>query len=143
MAELNTKGYSGKRIVRAMLVTTNDPSAPDIRLELSGNVKSRAYISTDTIRLTGRAGDDVKGELEITPTPDNPFIITAVTAEKGTDIRFELTQTDPGEPKKYRLTVYNAKKEKGWYIDKLHVKTDSRISPEFFISILGVIRGGS
>jgi hypothetical protein len=129
-----------------MLVVTDDKNMPEIRLELSGDVSPRAYLSTDTIRLTGTAGTEIMGALSITPTPDNPFKIIAITAEKGTDIRFELTETDNeelDELKKYLLTAYNLKKEKGWYIDKLHIKTDSDISPELVVTVFGVIRDGS
>jgi hypothetical protein len=129
-----------------MLVVTDDKAMPEIRLELSGDVTPRAYISGDTIRLTGSAGKKIKGDLFITPTPDNPFKIIEITAEKGEDIRFELTETgneELDELKKYHLTAYNLKKEKGWYIDKLHIKTDSDTSPEFVVTVFGVIRDGS
>ncbi len=130
-------------MIRAMLVITDDKTTPEFRLEISGDVKPRAYISTDTLRLTGSAGKALKKELTIAPTPDNPFKITGITAEKGNDLRFELTETGPPELKKYLLTVYNLKKEKGWYIDKLHIKTDSETSPEFVVTVFGVIRDNS
>ena len=130
-------------MIRAILVITDDKTMPEFRLELSGNVKPRAYISTDIVRLTGSAGKEITGDLTIAPTPDNPFKITGITAEKGNDLRFELTETGSPELKKYRLTVYNLKKEKGWYIDKLHIKTDSEKSPEFVVTVFGVIREGS
>ena len=130
-------------MIRAMLVITDHKTTPEFRLELSGNVKPRAYISTDTLRLTGSAGKKIKTDLTIAPTPDNPFKITGITAKKGNDLRFELTETGSPELKKYRLTVYNLKKEKGWYIDKLHIKTDSEASPEFIVTVFGVIRDKS
>ena len=129
-----------------MLVVTDDKAMPEILLTLSGNVTPRAYLSTDTIRLTGSAKKEIKGELIITPTPDNPFKIIEVTAEKGENIRFELTETgneELDELKKYLLTAHNLKTEKGWYMDKLHIKTDSDSSPEFVVTVFGVIRDGS
>ena len=126
-----------------MLVVTDDKAMPEILLTLSGNVTPRAYLSTDTIRLTGSAKKEIKGELTITPTPDNPFKIIEVTAEKGENIRFELKETSRNELKKYVLIAHNVKTEKGWYIDKLHIKTDSEISPEFVVTVFGVIRDGS
>ena len=126
-----------------MLVVTDDKAMPEILLTLSGNVTPRAYLSTDTIRLTGSAKKEIKGELIITPTPDNPFQITEVTAEKGENIRFELKETSRNELKKYVLIAHNVKTEKGWYMDKLHIKTDSDSSPEFVVTVFGVIRDGS
>ena len=126
-----------------MLVVTDDKAMPEILLTLSGNVTPRAYLSTDTIRLTGSAKKEIKGELIITPTPDNPFKIIEITAEKGENIRFELKETSHNELKKYLLTAHNLKTEKGWYMDKLHIKTNSDASPEFVVTVFGVIRDGS
>ncbi|MEZ4551503.1 MAG: hypothetical protein R2860_14825 [Desulfobacterales bacterium] len=46
---------------RSMLVVTDDKAMPRILLTLSGNVTLRAYLSTDTIRLTGSAKGDQGG----------------------------------------------------------------------------------
>lgn len=126
-----------------MQVITNDKSTPEFRLEMVGDVKPRAYISTDTVRLTGSAGKKISQTVSISPSRKNAFKITGVKAEKGKDIRFSLTETEASEVTKYQLTVYNIKKDKGWYIDKIHIKTDSQKSPEFIITVFGVIRDGS
>lgn len=125
---------------RAMLLITNDPSMPEIRLEISGDVTPRKYISTDTVRLTGTAGTKIIGGITISPTPENPFKLTDIKAEKGENIRFDVVKQQNPEGIEYQLTVSNTKPEKGWYLDKIHIHTDSEKSPEFIITVFGVIR---
>lgn len=79
----------------------------------------------------------------MTPSSDNPFAITGIQAEKGTHIRWELSEIRKGDDITYQLSIYNTKQAPGWYVDHVFVKTDSRITPEFKISVLGVIREGS
>lgn len=62
--------------------------------------------------------------------------------EKGENIRYDLSEIRQPDGLRYRITIYNTKKEKGWYIDKVFVKTSSQVTPEFKISVMGVIRDG-
>lgn len=125
---------------RAMLVVTNDPAMAEIRLELSGDVTPRKYISTDTVRLTGTAGTEIAGGVTISPTLENPFKITKIEAEKSENIRFDLAEQKGPAGATYQLTVHNTKTEKGWYLDKIHIHTDSPKTPEFIIKVFGVVR---
>jgi hypothetical protein len=137
---LDTNGYGGKPLIRAVLVITNDKSHPEVRFELAGFVKPRAYLSSDTARLTGPAGTEIMTTVTISPSPENPFKIKEINAEKGENIRYDLKEIKQPDALKYQLTVYNTKKEKGWYLDHIIVKTDSPKTPEFTIKIFGVIR---
>ena len=76
----------------------------------------------------------------ISPTQKNPFKITKINAEKGKNIRYDLQEIKNPDALTYQLTVYNTKKEKGWYLDHINVKTDSKKTPEFKIKVFGVIR---
>ena len=141
MAALDTNGYGGTTMIRAMLVVTNDPDRPEVRLEMNGDVAPRAYLSTDTVRLTGTAGTPIQQVVTITPTAGNPFKIKDITAQKGESIRFDLAEQQTSGGIFYQLAVSNTKTEKGWYLDKLHIHTDSPKTPEFTIKVFGVIRG--
>jgi hypothetical protein len=90
--------------------------------------------------LTGDADKEISQEITITPTPENQFKITEIKAEKGDYIRYELTEVKKQEMMNYHLTVYNTRKEKGWYLDKIYLKTDSEKPSELEIKILGYIR---
>ena len=112
----------------------------EVKLEVAGFVKPRIYLSSGTARLTGPAGTEIKTTVTISPSQENPFKITEIKAEKGKNIRFDLEEIKQPDAVKYQLTVYNTKKEKGWYLDHINVKTDSKKTPEFKIKLFGVIR---
>ncbi len=111
-------------------------------LHMSGLVKQREVISATTARLTGPAGREIKETVTITPPSNDPFAITGVHAEKGSHIRHALSEIPGEDGMSYRLTIYNTLKEPGWYMDYVFVRTDSRLTPEFEIRVLGVIREG-
>ena len=50
---------------------------------MAGFVKPRAYLSSDTVRLTGIAGTEIMKTVTISPSQENPFKITEINAEKG------------------------------------------------------------
>jgi len=100
-------------------------------------------LSATVIRLTGNAGQEISKTITIAPTPGNPFKIKNVKAEKGMYFRHELVEKKQPDGVSYDLTVHNLKKEKGSYIDKLFIQTDSAISPVLEIRVMGFIRDGS
>lgn len=110
---------------------------------ISGNVEARDDISSTTARLTGTAGQEIKETLTLSPSRENPFEITTIEAEKGDNIRYDLAEIQRPDGEKYLLTIYNTKKDPGWYLDKVHIKTSSSLTPEFTISVFGVIRDGT
>jgi hypothetical protein len=128
------------QINKTITVRTNDKNNSEIKLTLSGEIKPIADISSSVVRLTGTAGHEIKQMISITPFADNRFKITEIKAEKGKDFKYELAEKTKADGVNYELTVYNLKKEKGWYTDKLHVRTDSTAFPEFEISVFGYIR---
>lgn len=107
---------------------------------MSGFVKQREVISATTARLTGPAGREIKETVTITPPSNDPFSITGVQAEKGRHIRHTLSEIQQEAGMRYQLSIYNTMKESGWYMDYVFVRTDSRVTPEFEIRVLGVIR---
>ncbi|MBN2297170.1 MAG: hypothetical protein JXM72_01180 [Deltaproteobacteria bacterium] len=125
---------------KAASVLTNDPHNPEIRLRISGEVKPRQDISSTSIRLTGNASEELKQSITLTPSKENPFHITEVRTGKGDNIRFDLREITLDRGIQYELAVYNTKKDKGWYIDKIFIKTDSSLTPEFTVDVFGVIR---
>ncbi len=94
------------------------------------------------VRLIGDADSKIKRTVTIVPEKKYPFKIKEVTAQKGKDIKFELTEKKSalnGEDG-YVLTVENLKKNEGRYFDTLILKTNSTIRPEISIRVFGDIR---
>ncbi len=107
---------------------------------LSGDVRPVADFSATVISLTGSAGTDIRQIIRISPVAENRFRITGIAPEDGKNLKYELIETTSGEAPAYELTVCNLKQDKGWYRDKFHILTDSTISPEILIPVLGLIR---
>jgi hypothetical protein len=140
--KLDTKGYSGEYITKTMAVRTNDKKKPEFNLVISGGVKPVADITPTEARLTGNVGQKIKQTVMIAPTSENRFKILEVKAEKGDNIRYDLIEMSEPDGIKYQLTIYNVKKEKGWYIDNIYLKTSSKRSPVLKVRVLGFIRNG-
>jgi hypothetical protein len=138
--KLDTKGYSGEHITKTIAVRTNDKQKPEFNLVISGEVKPFADITPAEAKLTGNVGQKIKQTVTIAPTSENRFKILEVRAEKGDNIRYNLKEMSQSDGIKYQLTVYNVKKEKGWYIDNIYLKTTSSRSPVLKIRVLGFIR---
>jgi len=50
---LDTSGYAGSRVTKAVTVKTNDPTQPEIRLEIAGQVVSKEPYLLDAAELVG------------------------------------------------------------------------------------------
>jgi hypothetical protein len=140
--KLDSKGYSGEHITKTITVRTNDNKKPDFSLLISGDVKPVADITPTEAKLTGNVGQKIKQTVMIAPTSENQFKILAVKAEKGDNIRYDFIEMNQPDGIKYQLTIYNVKKEKGWYIDNIYLNTSSKKSPVLKIRVFGLIRKG-
>ena len=135
---------SGQPVSKTITVLTSDPNHAELELTLTGRVKPIAELSASVIRLTGAAGQEISKTITITPASENPFKIQNIRVENGKFFRYELVAKDlAGGNVAYDLTVHNLKQEKGSYIDKLFIQTDSAISPVLEIRVMGFIRDGS
>jgi hypothetical protein len=137
---LDTTGYGGEHVIKMITVRTNDEKKPEFDLAIMGEVRPFAVITPKEANLTGMAGQQIKQTVTIAPTRENPFRVVEVKAEKGENIRCELAEMKKPDGMKYRLTVYNMKQDKGWYIDNISLKTTSKLSPILKIRVFGVIR---
>jgi hypothetical protein len=138
--QLDTRGYGGQHITKSMVVRTNDKKKSEFDLVLVGDIKPVADINPTEATLTGNVGQKIKQTVMIVPTSENRFKIVEVKAEKGDNIHYDLIEINQPDGIKYQLTIYNMKKEKGWYIDNIYLKTSSTISPVLKVRVLGFIR---
>ena len=121
------------------MVSTTDPQNPSITLTISGTVEKFVDIKPHYIRLSGVAGQPISTLVSIIPTPKYHFRINEVTAMKGSDIQFALSEKHFPEGDGYEILIENRKAEPGSYHDVLSLKTDSDIQPEIKVSVYGNI----
>jgi hypothetical protein len=120
-------------------VLSDDPKQPRLTLTVSGYVEKFATISPKVVRLVGPVGRPIKRSIMIIPEKKYRFAISGVEAQKGDNIRFELSETKNPEGSGYVLTIENLKKKKGRYFDVITLNTDSRIQPKIKLSVYGNI----
>ena len=141
--KFDTSGYGGQHVTKTITVRTNDKSQGKFDLVITGTVKPCADINPTEAKLTGNIGEKIQQTITIAPLAGNRFTIVEVRAEKGDNMRYDLVETKQGNGVKYKLTIYNMKQDKGWYIDNIYLKTSSKISPVIKIRVLGFIRSKS
>jgi heat shock protein HspQ len=71
--------------------------------------------------------------------PVHPFRIIKVTADPGKHINVKFTSESHDNQPYYKLTIENKAKKATTYLEKVVVRTDSDIKPEFIIPVHGVI----
>lgn len=140
---MRTSGYGGRKITKTIRVYTNEPGDPNHKLTLSGEVEKFAEIvPRGMVRLVGRQGSDIKKTVTIVPEKKYDFKIDGVTAKRGKDITFSLSEKKSmGDGKDgYVLTVENLRTNVGRYFDTLTLSTTSKIQPKISIRVYGDIR---
>lgn len=148
--KVNTRGYGGRKLTKAIAVITNDGRKPESILTVSGNIELFATISPQVVRLNGKIGDELKSVVKITQEKKYPFAIKKIRAQEGTNIKYEFKEdksisesqsasTAQTIEKKYSVIVANVKKDAGFYYDTLILETDSKIQPQIKINVMARI----
>ncbi len=125
-----------------LVLETDSTVKPEIRIGIRGEIKQPhiANIFPRGVLLRGPANKLVSQKVRIVPTAKYSFEITEIKADDGENIRYEMAEDKKKKKREFVITVENQKKSSGRYFDILRVKTDSRIQPEFKITITGVIQ---
>jgi len=136
----NTRKGAGRYQDIIRLSTTNKVQK-EIVIPVWGNIRPRqiASVTPRHVDLSGRGGTPIKRTVTILPRGNDSFSITEAKAQRGTDIKWDLKETEASGRKAYTLTVENLKKEKGRYYDTIFLKTDCTDLPEIRISVSGRI----
>jgi hypothetical protein len=133
---VKTDGYGGKYARESIRVQTNDPQRPWIEVAIRGQIESFAQIEPARVRLTGKAGDDLRTTVRIQPRATHPFKITGIHNTQGDRfISYHLVEA-PGA-QGYRLEVENRSAQKGSYYDQIVLQTDNPLQPELSILVWG------
>jgi len=150
-AHVDTTNFAGP-IAKGITLETNDPSNPTAQLTIHAIVKPyvEAY-PAGFVRYNMLLGDAETQSVTLYSEEDDPFEIVKVDVPgdwvKVTPKQItEEAQRAPGVGKagqnQYRLdiTVGGPDAKVGPLADRIHVVTNSKHQPEYFISISGVIR---
>lgn len=121
-------------------VYTNDKNRSQMDLVISGAVEKFVTIQPRNINLSGYAGDSVKALVSIIPEKKYPFKILKASAKDGSNIKFELEETELSANGAYKLKVENLKQDPGRFYDTIILETDSKIQPQLSVRVYGNLR---
>ncbi len=150
-AHVDTTNFSGP-IAKSIELETNDPSTPAAQLTLQAVVKPyvEAY-PAGFVRFVMLKGEASKQSLVLYSEEDAPLEIVRVDVPSDW-IRVDYSKiTDPaqraanvGRPGqnqyKFDITVGGPDAKIGPLADKIHIVTNSKHQPDYFVSVVGVIR---
>lgn len=120
---------------------TNDTLKPQVKLTVTGKVKSYVTITPGSVRLFGTVGSSLSGTVEILALEGHEFTIKEVKAQHNQFVRFQVKPMDNASGKKgYLLLVENTKNMPGNYRDTILITTDSEKKPLLRVPIYARIQ---
>jgi hypothetical protein len=120
-------------------VKTNDPDRSIIEIAVTGMVEVFAEIKPARIHFMGNAGEPLAVEVEIVPRKDYPFSIKRIETHRGDFIKYEFIEKCTPGGGRCLLRVENTREQKGRYVDRILLHTDSPLRPVIPINVSGVI----
>jgi len=137
--KVNTSGYGGRRLKKAILVHTNDPRFPELNLSIAGNVQEVVSINPRRVVLQGGADQVLTQSVIIMPRKEYSFRIVETQANQNKNFRYDLKQINSADRSYYLLKVENLRQKQGRYSGVIVMKTDSELKPNLTISVMGNI----
>ncbi|MGZ5433997.1 MAG: DUF1573 domain-containing protein [Thermoanaerobaculia bacterium] len=149
-AHVDTTNFSGP-ISKPVTLETNDPNTPNAQITISAIVKPfvEAY-PVGYVRFNMLQGDVEKQSVTIYTEEEEPFEIVKVEAPqdwiKVETAKLEGPQVVPAIGRKgsnqYRLdiTVGGPDAKVGPLAEKVHIVTNSKHQPDYWVSVAGVVR---
>jgi len=157
-AHVDTTAFAGP-IAKTVTLETNDPTTPTSQLTIHAIVKP--YVEAfpaGFVRFNLLQGDADTQSVMLYSEEDEPFQVTKVELpidpETNEPVKWVKTTFDkvaeadkapnvgrPGQDQyKVNITVGGANAHVGALADKVHIYTNSKHQPDYFVSISGVIR---
>jgi len=148
-AHVDTTNFAGP-IAKSVSVETNDPSTPAATLTIHATVKPYVEAApVGFVRYSLLQGEAQAQSVVLYSEEDEPFEITKietpgdfvkVNTTKITDEKQRVQAGRPGQ-NQYKLDIVVGSDTKlGPLAEKIHVMTNSKHQPDYFISVTGVIR---
>jgi hypothetical protein len=149
-AVVDTTGFAGP-ISKAVTLETNDPNTPNAQVTISAIVKPyvEAY-PAGFVRFNMLQGDSEKQSITLYSEEEEPFEIVKIESPQewikvepkkltGTDVVPEVGRKGQAQ---YRIdiTVGGDDARIGPLAEKIHVVTNSKHQPEYWLSVAGVVR---
>jgi hypothetical protein len=149
-AHVDTTGFAGP-ISKAVTLETNDPNTPNAQVTISAIVKPyvEAY-PAGYVRFNMLQGDSEKQSITLYSEEEEPFEIVKIESPQewikvepkkleGTDVVPEVGRKGQAQ---YRvdITVGGDDARIGPLAEKIHVVTNSKHQPEYWLSVAGVVR---
>jgi hypothetical protein len=149
-AHIDTTAFAGP-ISKTVSIETNDPSVPEAVLTIHATVKP--YVEAfpaGFVRFNMLQGDAETQSITLYSDEEEPFEITKIETPgdyvKVVPHKIEdpasRVQAGRGNQNQYRLdiTVGGPDSKIGPLGDKIHIATNSKHQPDYFVSVTGVIR---
>jgi len=137
--KVDTSGYGGRRLKKAILVHTNDPRFPELSLSIAGKVQEVVSINPRRVVLQGVADQVLTRSVVIMPRKEYSFRIIETQANHNKNFRYDLKQVNTADRSYYLLTVENLRRKNGRYSGVIVMKTDSEFKPNLTVSVMGNI----
>ena len=134
---LSTTGYAGLEMKEKITVHTNDSENPVVDLWISGAVHPFAQLEPKMIRLKGKVGEPVTGEMRITPAGNQDFESLKAVARHGKHISFTLEKVKEGAGAHWVLRVENLRAKPGRYYDVITIQPDVTPQREIKVRVSG------
>ncbi|HUR82635.1 MAG TPA: DUF1573 domain-containing protein [Thermoanaerobaculia bacterium] len=149
-AHVDTTAFAGP-ISKAVTLETNDPNTPTAQVTISAVVKPfvEAY-PAGFVRFNMLQGDSEKQSVTLYSEEEEPFEITKIESPQewikvdskkleGTDVVPEIGKKGQAQYK-LDVTVGGDEARVGPLAEKIHILTNSKHQPEYWISVAGVVR---
>ena len=149
-AVVDTTGFAGP-ISKAVTLETNDPNTPNAQVTISAIVKPyvEAY-PAGFVRFNMLQGDTEKQSVTLYSEEEEPFEIVKIESPQewikvepkkltGTDAVPEIGRKGQAQYK-LDITVGGDDARIGPLAEKIHVVTNSKHQPEYWLSVSGVVR---
>ncbi|HVG25547.1 MAG TPA: DUF1573 domain-containing protein, partial [Thermoanaerobaculia bacterium] len=149
-ARVDTSGFAGP-ISKAVTLETNDPNTPTAQVTITAVVKPyvEAY-PVGYVRFNMIQGDSEKQSVTLYSEEEEPFEITKIESPQDW-IKVETRKLDAADvvpefgrkgQAQYKLdvTVGGDQTRVGPLAEKIHIFTNSKHQPEYWVSIAGVVR---
>jgi hypothetical protein len=134
-----TQGLSGN-LVKAILVTTNDPRSPEITLSVTAEVEPEYILSQPAVFFGGTPrGKEAVRDLTLTIPPGRNY---RVLGAESTD-QWVLVSVEPvpgsGERRFRIVATQKRDAPEGYHFGTIVVRTTSSRNPEIKITVRGVV----
>jgi hypothetical protein len=148
-AHVDTTNFAGP-IAKSVSVETNDPSTPAATLTIHATVKPYVEAApVGFVRYSLLQGEAQSQSITLYSEEDEPFEITKievpgdwvkVNTTKITDEKLRVPAGKTGQ-NQYKLDIVVGSDTKvGPLAEKIHILTNSKHQPDYFVSVTGVIR---